>query len=172
MMRAIFWIGRSGILGSAIRAYKLRGVSHAELLFSDGIAGTSDREKGGVVLYDLGRPSKADWVAIDLPDHPAGEERARALIASELGAGYDWLGIALAQVLPWGRQDPRRWFCSELVAAALARAYPASMGDVIPHRLDPAGLLDLLVRRAGDLRMEAARDRAEYGDLPEPQGAT
>lgn len=153
-MKAVFWIGRSGVLGSTIRAFKRRGVSHAELLFSDGWAGTSDREKGGVVLYDLGTPAPADWVVLPLPD-TINEDRARALLMGELGARYDWLGIALAQTLPWNRQNPKRWFCSEIVAAALKLAYPRTLLDVVPHQMDPAGLLDTLAERMPALRGEA-----------------
>ena len=153
-MKAIFWIGRSGALGSSIRAFKQRGVSHAELLFSDGYAGTSDREKGGVVIYQLD-PRPADWVVLDLPD-TCNEDRARALIQDEVGAAYDWLGIAMAQVLPWNREDPTKWFCSEIVAAALRLAYPRTLADVTPHQLDPAGLLDLLDERMPYLRAEAS----------------
>lgn len=146
-MKAIFWIGKSGLLGSAIRAFKHRGVSHVELLFSDGMAGTSDREKGGVVLYHLGDPDPADWITIEIPGIlPDEERRIRAFIEGELGCPYDMMGIIFAQVFPWHRESPTAWFCSELVVAALKTVLPG-LFPKRPCDYDPAAVLLILTER-------------------------
>jgi hypothetical protein len=56
-------------------------------------------------------------MALTVPDI----EAMRAFLREQLGAGYDWLGAAGIPVLrsdDW--QDPDRWWCSELIIAALA----------------------------------------------------
>lgn len=63
--------------------------------------------------------------------HQNAFERACA----EVGAGYDYAGIAANFVLPLRRSAPRRWFCSELVAEALGlqASYTYAPGDL--HRI-------------------------------------
>lgn len=47
-------------------------------------------------------------------------EGMREFLRSVLGAGYDWFGAAGLPVLRSGAwQDPDRWWCSELILAAL-----------------------------------------------------
>jgi hypothetical protein len=47
-------------------------------------------------------------------------EAMRAFLRDKLGAGYDWLGAVGLPVLRSGAwQDPERWWCSELILAAL-----------------------------------------------------
>ena len=141
--RAAFWIGRSSLYGAAIRVIKRQGITHAELVFSDGLAVTADASMGGVVLYPF-KPSAADWLMLDLPADA--EAPARQFVKRELGAGYDWVGIVMAQLLPFGREHPERWFCSELCTAALRWA-GVVRPDVAPCRTDPAALYRLLADR-------------------------
>lgn len=62
----------------------------------------------GVVLYQ-----DMDILVPDI-------EAMRAFLHSVLGAGYDWLGAIGLPVLRSGAwQDPARWWCSELILAAL-----------------------------------------------------
>lgn len=58
--------------------------------------------------------------------------RAFAMMTSEDGKGYDWFGLIFSQFFNWRRQDKRRWFCSELIAASLDLPRPAmwSPGDL------------------------------------------
>lgn len=58
--------------------------------------------------------------------------------ASQIGAGYDWLGVARF-VSGINRNNWRRWFCSELVAEACETAnFPLQMTDA--WRLNPVTL--------------------------------
>ena len=153
-MKVIFWIGKSSILGSAIRMFKHRGVSHSEILFTDNVSGTSDRDKGGVVLYSIPKLDPTEWVAIDIPCTIAQEAIMREFFISELGCGYDWKGILFAQMLPWGRESKDKWFCSEICTAALKLAYPHTFSDITPCEVDPAELLKLITARSSDMAME------------------
>lgn len=61
------------------------------------------------------RSSKFTIVEVDCPDPAA----AIAFARQQLGKPYDWGGIfGMVAREPWARDD--RWFCSELVEAALA----------------------------------------------------
>lgn len=57
-------------------------------------------------------------------------------IRSRIGAGYDYTGLLLSHVLAFGRHDEDRWFCSEIIAAAL--------GLSNPQRLSPQLLFDVV----------------------------
>lgn len=57
-------------------------------------------------------------------------------IRSHIGARYDYTGLLFSHVLALGRHNKDRWFCSELVAAALGLAQP--------HRLSPQMLFDVV----------------------------
>jgi len=134
-MKAIFWIGKCGLVGTLIRAFKRRGVSHAEIMFSDGVCGTS-QPNGGVVLRHIDF-NRADWVVLDLPCTPEQEAAVRAFFVEELGCPYDWSGILFAQILGWNWQSKKKYFCSEVCVAALQKAYSALAG-LKPWRVDPA----------------------------------
>ena len=87
------------------------------------------------------RPESWDLVSMDVDaDGP------RRFIQSHLGAGYDYAGILLSQVLALGRHNPGKWFCSELCAAAL--------GFPNPQSVSPQFLFDVVIwRGGGDCRM-------------------
>jgi hypothetical protein len=143
-MKAIFWIGKCGLAGQLIRAFKRRGVSHAEILFSDGFRGTSVPGPG-IVLRPL-VVNQEDWVIIDLPCSLAEEAEVRAFFEEEKGCGYDWSGIIFAQVFGWNWASKTKYFCSEACIAGLQKIYPC-LGDVRPCRVDPARELELIVER-------------------------
>jgi len=145
-MKAIFWIGRSGLFGSLIRFFKHRGISHAEVLFSDGFSGTSDASLGGVVLYKLEPFNPLDWFVLDLPATLEQEIEVRRFFMEEAGAGYDWKGIFFSQLFRWNWASKNRWFCSEACTAALQRVYPQLL-DLKPCQIDPAELAQILEDR-------------------------
>lgn len=69
------------------------------------------REAGQIRLYTLREPLTPD-------------EAVQVVLAleAEIGAGYDWLGVL--RFVSRRRKDghPKKWFCSELVTYALAKA--------------------------------------------------
>ena len=140
-MKALFWIGQCSLIGTLIRVFKRHGVSHAEIMFSDGVSGTSE-PKNGVVLRKIDfRPE--DWFVLELPCTPIQEEVVRAFFVRELGCPYDWKGILCAQILGWNRSSPEAWFCSEICIASLQTIYK-QLADVVPASVDPSKELTLL----------------------------
>ena len=57
-------------------------------------------------------------------------------IRTRIGARYDYTGLLLSHVLAFGQHDEDRWFCSEVIAAAL--------GFPNPQRLSPQLLFDVV----------------------------
>jgi hypothetical protein len=79
----------------------------------------------------LARASAHERVDIECPDPLAALTFARAAV----GAGYDWgglFGIALHE----RTEDPGRWFCSELVEAALVAGGRDRFRE-LPSRITP-----------------------------------
>ena len=111
--------------------------SHCELVFSDGLSGSSSYIDGGVrfkrIAYD-----PAHWDFIDLP--PSLEPYARDWFRANDGAPYDLMGN-VRFVLPWLADSDKGWFCSEAMAAALKLKEP--------WRFGPNGLAALLPRLFG-----------------------
>lgn len=116
--------------------------SHCELVYhqSDVMNGkslcaSSSARDGGVRLkyIDL---SSGHWDVFELPgltEQQAEAARAWFYEKSDARAGYDWFGL-LWFVLPVKAfNNPRRWFCSEALAAAL--------GLPKPHKYHPQKLL-------------------------------
>lgn len=97
---------------------------------------------GGVVESSLhhaqARASKWAIVEVECPDPVA----AVAFARQQLGKPYDWGGIfGMVAREPWARDD--RWFCSELVEAALA-AGGRRRFRVETHRVTPAMSFNVL----------------------------
>jgi hypothetical protein len=144
-MKAIFWVGKSTIFGRLIRLFKGTGSSHAEILFSDGYAGTSDKGLGGIAIYPLNYKSH-EWVSIDIPCTPEEEADVRKFFEEdEKGCGYDMKGIVFAQLFRWNIQSKDKWFCSEACTAALQRVKGLKfLHNLKPHNVDPGKLFKLL----------------------------
>lgn len=110
-----------GIFAWAIRVWTWSDYNHCDLaVVSPGSSGSvvvyTARTGHGVEQFPAATPcAVALEIPLDLPDGP----NALGLARSELGCAYDWTGIWLAQVFPFRREHPDRWFCSEYVAALL-----------------------------------------------------
>jgi len=119
-----------------------RGIySHVELISVDAMHGSpavclsaSGRDGGVREKRILLKPESWNLVAMQLDaDAPCG------FIRGHLGAGYDYAGLMLSQVLAFGRHNPDKWFCSEICAAAL--------GLPNPQRVSPHFLFDVVTWR-------------------------
>lgn len=119
--------GIAGLFSITVRWWLGGSYSHTELVFSDGMSGSSSWVDGGVRLkhidYD---PQK--WDIIDINGD---EANARAWFESHAGQAFDLIGL-LGFVVRRGTQDRGKWFCSESCAAAL--------GFTDPFRFDPCSL--------------------------------
>jgi hypothetical protein len=134
--RAAFYKGTPpgvrGVYNRLIRWWTRSEYSHGELIFSDGMAGSSSFMDGGVRFKNIDfDPCK--WDFIELP--AALEPAARAWFELHQGEGYDLLGN-LQFVVARVAHDKRKWFCDEAMAAAL--------GVPDPWRYDPATLASTL----------------------------
>jgi hypothetical protein len=95
-------------------------VAHCELIFSDN-RWLSCRPGTGVIYrkrFDEVDHDPKDWILIDLPFDEDQERIIREWCENELGCKYDWKGI-YSFILPFIREDPMRWFCSEICTAAI-----------------------------------------------------
>jgi hypothetical protein len=122
--------------------------SHCELVFNGSgimapksLCASSSARDGGVRLKYIDLTS-GHWDVYELPQFDAldeAEARAWFYAKADRSAGYDWFGL-LWFVLPIKAfNNPRRWFCSEAVAAALDLPKP--------HKLHPRKLLALVARK-------------------------
>ena len=76
-----------------------------------------------------------DRLKWDLLILPVSDDAAE-FIRQRISCRYDYLGIFLSQAITANVQDQSRWFCSEIIAAAI--------GFKNPHRFSPPTLHDAL----------------------------
>ena len=109
--------------------------SHCELVFSDGMCGSSSARDGGVRLKHIDLES-GHWDVFPIK-YALDESYARAWFESNTSKKYDWFGL-LWFILPIKAfNDPKRYFCSEAIGLSLSLRKP--------HKLHPQKCLDVLV---------------------------
>lgn len=140
LIAAAFYKAPGDWTDKAVRLWTRGPYSHCELVIGDLWLSASPRE-GMVRFKNMTDATAWDFIPLDL-DVAQIEQILRAAEA-ELGCGYDWLGIVLTQIINLNRQDPKRWFCSELITNLLQTAgyLPKTL---IPHQIDPNELFILL----------------------------
>jgi uncharacterized protein YycO len=116
--------------------------SHAEALMPDGTL-LGAHADGGVQArnhdYDAGKFTKELYVSI--PATPAMTDSFHSFLRSQIGKPYDFEAIAgIVAQRNWRNDDS--WFCSELVAAALAHCgwFASELATEFNH-LTPRDLL-------------------------------
>lgn len=139
-----FYKGRGTWTDWVIRAVTRGAYSHVELIDGEAVLGweyaclSSSGRDGGVRVKQI-ELDPAHWDLVRLQSN--GTQQPAQFIRERLGLRYDWLGIVLSQMLPLARHGKRRWFCSELVGAAL--------GLTDAHRLSPQLLFDVVTFSRG-----------------------
>jgi hypothetical protein len=128
------WIDR------AIAAHDGGRFSHSELVFSNGDWFSSSWRDGGTRFKRID-PDSGHWELVNVPATLEFEQTIRAWCEGELGVPYDMSGV-LAYKFFWRKQDPNRWYCSEIVSASL-RAARLLAQNFEPHRTSPNGLYEL-----------------------------
>lgn len=120
--------------------------SHCELAFYQSPGGkhlcASSSARDGGVRFKYIDLASGHWDVFDLPQQPVTDGVARAWFntQSDARASYDWFGL-LWFVLPVKAfNNPRRYFCSEAIAAAL--------GLPKPHKYHPQKLFERLTHGA------------------------
>lgn len=119
--------GMAGVFNRLVRWWTDSPYSHVELVFSDGMCGSSSFEDGGVRLKHIEMsPEKWDIIEIE-----GAELAARNWFMIHYGQAYDALGL-FGFVWRRGTHSKGKWFCSEAVAAALNFINPEQL---TPHML-------------------------------------
>ena len=126
-----------GVISSLIRWQTRGAYSHAAILRPDGTI-IESWQGAGVRIKDI-----TDWRGVDRFDVPlmSPEMWASALTFADsmVGSGYDYW--AIARFVSRARMpDNQRWFCSELVFAALAHAGLPPLARVEPWAVSPGVL--------------------------------
>jgi hypothetical protein len=116
----------------------LNGYNHTEILFSDGIWGTSV-PGAGVRLSATPFPGEYDFVSVPCDERQ--EEFARQWFVRHKNAGYDWA----ARLFGFDRKG--RQFCSEAVVLALQAA--DLLTDLVAHKTHAQALYERAVREFG-----------------------
>ena len=137
------------VVSPAISFFSRHWSNHVDLMTATDMAVSA--VPGGVLerALDLRHPDadRVEMITIPCTD----EQRAAALAfaRAEIGKPYDYLGVLWFPFRPrWN--DPRRWFCSELTAAALHHAGILKVPALL-HRVSP-GDLYRIVSEAADAR--------------------
>ena len=146
MITLAFYKGRADdpwhrLQDAAIRLATRGQYSHVELISGSAEHGeaalclSSSARDGGVRAKRIALKPES-WDLVELRIDQAGPAQ---FIQSRIGARYDYAGVLLSQVLAFGGHDKARWFCSEIIAAAL--------GLPNPQRLSPQLLFDVVTWR-------------------------
>ncbi|CAK0760415.1 conserved hypothetical protein [Azospirillaceae bacterium] len=142
-MKVAFLRG-NGFIDCLIKMYTFSKYSHCELLFGDnmwfGSAPDGNMETGFRTKYMLG--IERFWDFIELPMTAEEEKKIADWCATEVGCAYDWKGIFLSQILPFGKESPDKWFCSEICVAALQQV--GKLNGLKPHKVSPGRLNKIL----------------------------
>lgn len=114
---------------------------------------TLDDGPSGVRFRRINYSNPETWTFYDVPTTRDQEETIRAKAAELAGAPYDHLGV-IRFVVPWMKEHPTRYFCSEVCLTALqAAALFRELGD--PWRMPP-NLWARHLRRAGYVAISGA----------------
>lgn len=125
--------GLAGLFNRVVRWWDRGPYSHCELIFSDGISGSSSFIDKGVRLKKI-EYSPVRW---DFFEVNADEQASRQWFIDHTGAKYDVRGL-FGFVFRRVSDDKQKYFCSECVMAA--------MGYFEPWRFGPCDLAGFFKR--------------------------
>ena len=126
-MKAQLWFykGKGQLIDRLIRFWTKSKYSHVEIV-RNGIARSADAWSNRVRAALVLNFNRENWdvVEVDLT-------KDSAWLQAQIGKKYDWLGIL--GLITLGFDDPSRWYCSELAAAAMGLS---------PRQVSPGELYD------------------------------
>lgn len=140
MLRVAFYKEKGKFIDKVIRWRTTSKYSHCEFILPDGRMFSADAWSGGVRFnqnYNLD-----NW---DIVEIPCEDYKIKELVGwcdYRNGSKYDWWGVVWF-VLPFVKQEPSKWFCSELCAAGLKFIGKIPV-KTKTSKLSPQGLFDLL----------------------------
>ena len=143
-MKVAFTPGK-GFFAWLIRSWTFGKYAHCELVFSDGVwFGCSYYAPFRVGARDYVEPG-LHWDFVDISVSKEQEEIIRQWCYHEEGSDYDWAGIMFSQVVRLGGHSRRRWFCSEICAAAIQQV--GYLLNFKPQKISPNKLHKLLTKK-------------------------
>lgn len=153
-MKVIFKKNGKSIFAKIIRVWTLSKYSHVELVFSDGMAFSSDEADNGT-RYKKIDINDTDWDVLNIPCTPEQERYVRDFCDEENGLKYDKIGICFSFLpIPIGWQSANKWFCSEFCTAAVQRI--GYLVGYTPARISPKKMFKFLSKELKQ-RMEKAK---------------
>lgn len=145
-MRVAFQKADQSMYAGLIRWWTKSEYSHCELLFSDGMMFSSHVADKGTRYVKNQYFNYLYWDVLEIPITDKQEKVMRDFCDSELYCRYDWWGIWFSQIIRMQREDPEKWFCSEICTTAWQRI--GFLGDSRPCTFSP-GKLYKRMREAG-----------------------
>lgn len=143
-MRVAFRKRAPGFYSRAIKIWTGGPYSHCELVFPDGRCFSSDERDGGTRFKRIDLRGD-EWDIVDVPVNSFYIDALDKFCHDEDKCKYDWRGISFSFLpIPIGWQHPDKWFCSEIVAAALQIA--GWLRGYTPASLSPNGLYKALTK--------------------------
>lgn len=103
----------------------------------------SSYEKEGGVRFKFIHINPEKWDIITIPIEEYKIPKLLAYAASLCDCKYDWAGI-FGFVLPFIRQRPTRFFCSEVVVYVLQQTFN-KFPELISHKTSPGDLFKYLI---------------------------
>ena len=113
--------------------------SHCEIIFESELMFSADLFRNEVRIKRFNPQNSGHWTLISAN---CGEIDAE-FMSETLGKKYDFWALFYF-VSGFSLQSKNRWFCSELICAALQNANCAAMQGLIPHKTSPKMLYDIL----------------------------
>jgi hypothetical protein len=140
-MKLLFYVAAAGDISDKTVAWATWGrYSHVELQFSDDMCFSASWRDGGTRFKQI-TIDPTHWDILDVPTTPEQEAVIRNFCAERIGVPYDWIG-AVSVLLPINLQDPVKWYCSEICAAALRSCVMR-----FPEKLSPSRMYKLTVKQ-------------------------
>lgn len=96
-----------------------------------------------------------DYYELEVEDlTPSQDEKFWRFIESQVGSGYDWMGIYLTQFINLDWESKSKWFCSEITAKVLQMLYVEGFIDRKPNRLSPQDIFEEIKKMATPIQIE------------------
>lgn len=149
MITLAFYKGRGSSLWHRVQDWLIRFATRSKFSHVELIEGKASLGQVALCLSSSGRDGGVrdkrivlkpeSWVLIEVNSDPRGVGQ---FIRERIGARYDYLGILFSQIFALARHDERKWFCSEICAAALGmanaqRMSPQALYDVVTWQRPP-----------------------------------
>jgi len=112
-MKIAFYKWKGDWLDKLIRLFTWQPYSHCELIFPSGESFSSSERDWGVRFKNIAY-IEDNWDIVEYYVWKYEVERLYKLAKTQCWKKYDFFWILLSIVLPLWRQNPDKWFCSEI----------------------------------------------------------